>query len=279
MMSILRGRSRPSTARLSLVDGADPGGTPPAGRAAPGAPRSGPKVRQPYERPLGVSAPAVDQVAAAARTVRRCRGRVRARTGRGAGEGCGGGRRNGDVHKASRRRFVRRRRGQGGAHLRRSGWRPHPLRRVFGRPFPYVHCGLLRRRCRRRAAPAKGLCIQRSWRRSVREKRRSHGQRKLGERACEAERRSRVGCEIDRHRPVTQGAGEESACLAVVYADADWLRARFDVIVGRSRKEPTAGPERSRPIGRRAGPAGRVLRQDRTLPSGRPVAACPARER
>jgi hypothetical protein len=87
-----------------------------------------------------------------------------------------------------------------------------------------------------------------------------------------AERRSRVGCEIARRRP--QGAGEESACLAVVYADADWLRARFDVIVGGSRKEPPAGPERSRPIGRRAGPAGPVHRQDRALPSGRPVAAC-----
>jgi hypothetical protein len=72
---------------------------------------------------------------------------------------------------------------------------------------------------------------------------------------------------------------ERDTFLAVVYADADWLRAEFDAIVNASWDEPPARPGPSgRPIPAPARPdvAGH---RDRPVPTGRLVAASPARER
>ena len=72
---------------------------------------------------------------------------------------------------------------------------------------------------------------------------------------------------------------ERDTFLAVVYADADWLRAEFDAIVEASWDEPPAGPGRSRrpvPPVTRPEVAGR---RDRPRSTGRPVGPAPARER
>jgi hypothetical protein len=67
--------------------------------------------------------------------------------------------------------------------------------------------------------------------------------------------------------------------LDVVYADPDWVRAEFDAIVGASWEEPPVAPERpDRPAAAPA-PATGPGWPERALPPGRPVAACPARER
>ena len=72
---------------------------------------------------------------------------------------------------------------------------------------------------------------------------------------------------------------ERDTFLAVVYADADWLRAEFDAIVAASWDEPPVRPGRSgRPV---PGPARRDAagRRDRPVPAGRPAAAAPSRQR
>jgi hypothetical protein len=72
---------------------------------------------------------------------------------------------------------------------------------------------------------------------------------------------------------------ERDTFLAVVYADADWLRAEFDAIVEASWYEPPAEVERpGRPAAAPVPATGAGFR-DRALPAERPVAACPARER
>jgi len=76
---------------------------------------------------------------------------------------------------------------------------------------------------------------------------------------------------------LADSATERDTFLAVVYADADWLRAEFDAIVAASWDEPPARPEPCR----RAGPPGpdAARHPDRPVPIGRPAAAAPARER
>ena len=72
---------------------------------------------------------------------------------------------------------------------------------------------------------------------------------------------------------------ERDTFLAVVYADADWLREEFDAIVAASWDEPPARPE---PSGRPVPGPGRPdapRRWDRPLRPGRPVGPTPARER
>ena len=76
---------------------------------------------------------------------------------------------------------------------------------------------------------------------------------------------------------LADSATERDTFLAVVYADADWLRAEFDAIVAASWDEPPARPE---PCGRAGPPGPDVARHpDRPVPTGRPAAAVPARER
>ena len=72
---------------------------------------------------------------------------------------------------------------------------------------------------------------------------------------------------------------ERDAFLALVYADADWLRAEFDAIVDASWDEPPAGPERPGRPDAAPAPAAGTRRRDQALPPWRPVAACPARQR
>ena len=72
---------------------------------------------------------------------------------------------------------------------------------------------------------------------------------------------------------------ELDAFLAVVCADADWLRAEFDAIVAASWDTPPAGAQP--PDGPAAGPLrpnGTGFR-DELMPAERPVAAWPARQR
>ena len=72
---------------------------------------------------------------------------------------------------------------------------------------------------------------------------------------------------------------ERDAFLAVVYANADWVRAEFDAIVAASWDEPPAGAERpDRPVAVPP-PANRTGFGDDRMPAERPVAAWPARER
>jgi hypothetical protein len=72
---------------------------------------------------------------------------------------------------------------------------------------------------------------------------------------------------------------ERDTFLAVVYADADWLRAEFDAIVDASWDEPPAWPgPSSRPVPGPARPHS-ARRRDRPLRPGRPVGPAPARER
>ena len=76
---------------------------------------------------------------------------------------------------------------------------------------------------------------------------------------------------------LADSATERDTFLAVVYADADWLRAEFDAIVAASWDEP---PARRRPSGRPGPPRPDAARHpDRPVPTGRPAAAAPARER
>jgi hypothetical protein len=78
---------------------------------------------------------------------------------------------------------------------------------------------------------------------------------------------------------LADSATERDAFLAVVYADADWLRAEFDAIVAASWDEPPARPGPSgRPVPKPAGP-GAARHRDRPVPPGRPVIPAPARER
>ena len=72
---------------------------------------------------------------------------------------------------------------------------------------------------------------------------------------------------------------ERDAFLAVVYADAAWVRAEFDAIVAASWDEPPASPMRAgRPAAAPVPVAGSGFR-NLALPGKRPVVACPARER
>jgi hypothetical protein len=72
---------------------------------------------------------------------------------------------------------------------------------------------------------------------------------------------------------------ELDAFLAVVNADADWLRAEFDAIVAASWNPPRAGAERSGgPVAMPLPPKGTGFRDD-VMPAEQPVAAWPARER
>lgn len=72
---------------------------------------------------------------------------------------------------------------------------------------------------------------------------------------------------------------ERDAFLAVVYANADWVRAEFDAIVAASWDEPPAGAERpDRPVAVPP-PANGTSSGDDRMPAERPVAAWPARER
>ena len=76
---------------------------------------------------------------------------------------------------------------------------------------------------------------------------------------------------------LAESGTERDTFLAVVYADADWLRAEFDAIVAASWDEPPARPE---PSGRTLPPRPHAARHpDRPVPTGRPAAAVPARER
>ena len=78
---------------------------------------------------------------------------------------------------------------------------------------------------------------------------------------------------------LADSATERDTFLAVVYADADWLRAEFDAIVAASWDEPPAAPERPHRRAAAPVPVNGTGRWDLALPPGRPVAACPARER
>ncbi len=70
---------------------------------------------------------------------------------------------------------------------------------------------------------------------------------------------------------------ERDAFLAVVYANADWVRAEFDAIVAASWDEPPAGAERpDRPVAVPP-PANGTGSGDDRMPAERPVAAWPAR--
>src|SRR4029079_16687639 len=72
---------------------------------------------------------------------------------------------------------------------------------------------------------------------------------------------------------------ERDAFLAVVYANADWVRAEFDAIVAASWDEPPAGADRpDRPVAVPP-PANGPGSGDDRMPAERPVAAWPARER
>jgi hypothetical protein len=72
---------------------------------------------------------------------------------------------------------------------------------------------------------------------------------------------------------------ERDEFLAVVCADADWLRAEFDAIVKAGWEQPPAVPERPRrPVAVPVPGTGAGWR-DRALVPGRPVPAFPARER
>jgi hypothetical protein len=72
---------------------------------------------------------------------------------------------------------------------------------------------------------------------------------------------------------------ERDTFLAVVYADADWLRAEFDAIVEANWDEPPARPGPSgRPVPGPARPDS-PRRRARPLRRGRPVGPTPARER
>ena len=73
---------------------------------------------------------------------------------------------------------------------------------------------------------------------------------------------------------LADSATERDTFLAVVYADADWLRAEFDAIVAASWEEPPSRPE---PCGR-AGPSGpdAPRHPDRPVPIGRSPAAAAA---
>ena len=76
---------------------------------------------------------------------------------------------------------------------------------------------------------------------------------------------------------LAESGTERDTFLAVVYADADLLRAEFDAIVATSWDEPPARPE---PSGRPVPPRPHAARHpDRPVPIGRPTAAAPARER
>jgi hypothetical protein len=76
---------------------------------------------------------------------------------------------------------------------------------------------------------------------------------------------------------LAESGTERDTFLAVVYADADWLRAEFDAIVAASWDEPPARPElSSRPVPPRPHS---TRHPDRPVPTGRPAAAVPARER
>jgi hypothetical protein len=72
---------------------------------------------------------------------------------------------------------------------------------------------------------------------------------------------------------------ERDTFLAVVFADADWLRAEFDAIVAASWDRPPARPHRpDAPVPAPGRPSAADW-PDRSVPPGRRVAAAPARER
>ncbi len=78
---------------------------------------------------------------------------------------------------------------------------------------------------------------------------------------------------------LADSATERDAFLAVVYADADWLRAEFDAIVQASWAEPPVRPHRPgwpAPAPARPEPA---RWRPRPAPPGRPVGPAPARQR
>jgi hypothetical protein len=78
---------------------------------------------------------------------------------------------------------------------------------------------------------------------------------------------------------LADSATERDTFLAVVYADADWLRAEFDAIVAASWDQPPARPEPSGSPDPAPGRPAVAGWPERPVPPGRRLGAAPARER